>query len=253
MIEEDLCAIGFMFDAEHDREERQVSFRGGIEVTIKTIGDKPGHVQSGQYLWPAAKAAGEYLIDNWGSIGSSWVLELGAGCGLSGIVASKLNGVEAVVWTDYDRGSLQLITENTASNCSCRCFVHFLEWGVPIDAETKAQNKHPDSGFRLIIGSDLIYCKEVIVPLFKTVADTLSRDGVFVLTSSFALDEVSLSLHAHFRAHTDCNSNLICSQHFEAEIERICASLELTREQQIGLNESKGVCKVEHYTRGVSC
>lgn len=191
MIEDDLCAIGFMFDAEHDREERQIQFPGNIEVTLRTIGDKPGHVQSGQYLWPAAKACGEYLIDNWETVGSSIVLELGAGCGLSGIVASKMPNVMSVVWTDYDRGSLQLIAENTVLNCSCQCFVHFLEWGKLIDAETKDDNGYPHDGFELVIGSDLIYCREVIEPLFRTVAETLcKRDGLFILVSSFALEEV---------------------------------------------------------------
>ena len=191
MIEEDLCAIGFMFDAEHHRETRKITFPGDIEVTLKTIGDKPGHVQSGQYLWPAAQAAGNYLIEHWNDIGSDSVLELGAGCGLAGIVASKLKGVERVVWTDYDHGSLQLLEENSQENCTCKSFVHFLEWGKSIDAEVRSDNEYPDGGFRLVVGTDLIYCKEVIEPLFHTVNDVMHKEGVFVLVSSFSLNEVS--------------------------------------------------------------
>jgi predicted nicotinamide N-methyase len=199
MIEEDLCAIGFMFDAEHGREVQNISFPSGIEVALRTIGDKPGHVQSGQYLWPAARAAGIYLINNWEVLKSDSVLELGAGCGLSGIVASKLPGVELVVWTDYDPGSLQLITENTEENCSytCKCRVHFLEWGKPIDAETRRENCYPANGFRLVVGSDLIYCKDVIEPLFRTVAETLHGEGIFVLVSSFQLNEVLLPISVY--------------------------------------------------------
>ena len=29
-----------------------------IKIIINTIGDDPGHVQSGQYIWPASIAAG---------------------------------------------------------------------------------------------------------------------------------------------------------------------------------------------------
>lgn len=193
MIEEDLCAIGFMFDAEHGREVREIHFEPNIDISLRTIGDKPGHVQSGQYLWPAAVAAGNYLISNWNEISSESLLELGAGCGLSGIVASKLEGVKHVVWTDYDHGSLQLIQENIDENCSVLCHVHFLEWGKTIDAAVRSENEYPTDGFKLVVGTDLIYCKEVIEPLFRTVGETLHREGHFVLVSSFALEPVSVS------------------------------------------------------------
>lgn len=195
MIEDDLCAIGFMFDAEHSREVRKIQFASNIELSLRTIGDKPGHVQSGQYLWPAATAAGNYLIESWGEIAAEEVIELGAGCGLAGIVASKLPGVRHVVWTDYDRGSLQLISENVDDNCSFGSYhTHFLEWGKPIGKDIQQENCYPDDGFKLVVGSDLIYCKEVIEPLFRTVAEVLHKDGVFVLVSSFSLEAVSLIL-----------------------------------------------------------
>lgn len=193
MIEDDLCAIGFMFDAEHSREVREISFASNIKVSLRTIGDKPGHVQSGQYLWPAATAAGNYLIENWEEVASDQVLELGAGCGLAGIVAFKLPGVQHVVWTDYDRGSLQLITENVDDNCSFGSYhIHFLEWGKRIGEDVRQENAYPTDGFRLVVGSDLIYCKEVIEPLFRTVAEVLHREGIFVLISSFGLEAVSV-------------------------------------------------------------
>lgn len=199
MIEEDLCAIGFMFDAEHGREVREIHFEPNIDISLRTIGDKPGHVQSGQYLWPAAIAAGNYLIQNWSDIKSTSVLELGAGCGLAGIVASKLDGVENVVWTDYDHGSLQLIQENIDENCSIHSHVHFLEWGKLIDPSVREENEYPEDNFKLVIGTDLIYCKEVIQPLFKTVGDILHKEGQFVLVSSFALDPVGVCLFILFR------------------------------------------------------
>lgn len=194
MDEADLCAIGFMFDAEHSREVRKISFASNIDVSLRTIGDKPGHVQSGQYLWPAAIAAGNYLIENWDKISSDQIIELGAGCGLAGIVASKLPGVQHVVWTDYDHGSLQLISENVDDNCSFGSYhTHFLEWGKPISVDVRQENCYPADGFKLVVGTDLIYCKEVIEPLFRTVAELLHQNGIFVLVSSFSLDAVSAS------------------------------------------------------------
>jgi predicted nicotinamide N-methyase len=191
MEEEDLCSIGFMFDAEHAKETRQIVFSSGLDVALQTIGDKPGHVQSGQYLWPAAAQAGQYLIDNWKEIGASSVIELGAGCGLSGIVAAKQDGVQHVVWTDYDNGSLQLIRANVDLNSIQSGKVHFLEWGKPISSDVKDENMYPTDGFELVIGSDLIYCIQVIEPLFQTVAQVMKNEGLFILVSSFSLDEVS--------------------------------------------------------------
>jgi predicted nicotinamide N-methyase len=57
-----------------------------------------------------------YLIDNWDQIKSRSVLELGAGVGLAGLIASKLPGTKQVVLTDYDHGSLQLLKDNIDLN-----------------------------------------------------------------------------------------------------------------------------------------
>ena len=85
-----------------------ISLHNNINISIRTIGDKPGHVQSGQYLWPASIDASNYIIDNWDLIKTDKVLELGAGCGLTGLVISKLPHVTSVVFTDYDNGTLSL-------------------------------------------------------------------------------------------------------------------------------------------------
>eukprot|EP00596_Hydrurales_sp_CCMP1899_P011206 CAMPEP_0119040774 /NCGR_PEP_ID=MMETSP1177-20130426/10794_1 /TAXON_ID=2985 /ORGANISM="Ochromonas sp, Strain CCMP1899" /LENGTH=138 /DNA_ID=CAMNT_0007006137 /DNA_START=195 /DNA_END=608 /DNA_ORIENTATION=- len=126
-----LGSIGFMFDAQHARHIKTVCF-GDITLLLKLIGEDPGHVQSGQYLWPAAAAMGQYLVDNWVTLQSPSILELGAGVGLAGLVASKLKGTKKVVLTDYDHGSLQLLNENTELNKSgtdtCDITVEFLEW-----------------------------------------------------------------------------------------------------------------------------
>ena len=122
MDEDDYSALGFMFDAQHKRIEKVISFSEhgndllvDFTIALQIIGEDPGHVQSGQYLWPAAKAASLHLMQNWDTIRSTELksretnsrgdrelesevmisaLELGAGCGLSGIIASKLPGMQ---------------------------------------------------------------------------------------------------------------------------------------------------------------
>lgn len=196
MDEEELGSIGFMFDAEHSKEEATINFPNDINITFRMIGDQPGHVQSGQYLWPAASFAGRHLIQHWDSLKATSVIELGSGCGVAGLVVSKLPDVNTVVFTDYDNGSLDLIRGNielnrSSSDCAQNLSVHFLEWGKKISANVKAEHLYPSNGFRLIIGTDLLYCVDVVIPLFSSVNELLDRNGgVFMLTTSFHLDEV---------------------------------------------------------------
>lgn len=133
--DDDVClgAIGFMFDAQHARCTKHLSFGSGIDVEIRLIGEDPGHVQSGQYLWPAAAFTAQYLIDNWDTLQASSIVELGAGVGVAGLVASQLPGCNKVIFTDYDPGALQLLEENISLNAhhnsACQCRVVFLQWG----------------------------------------------------------------------------------------------------------------------------
>lgn len=61
--------------------------------------------KSGHYVWPAAPVLCRFLIKNWASMPHGAVLELGAGCGLGGLVTAALPGTTAVVMTDHDPGA----------------------------------------------------------------------------------------------------------------------------------------------------
>lgn len=88
-----------------------------IEIQLRCIDGEPGHVQSGQYIWPAAEALSRYLCENWDALQSSCVVELGAGCGMAGITAAKLGGEgTSVVFTDHDLGAVRLLEENAELN-----------------------------------------------------------------------------------------------------------------------------------------
>lgn len=198
MEEEDFGAIGFMFDAEHSKETRIVTFLPNITISVKTIGDQPGHVQSGQYLWPASHAAAKYVIKHWNSLQCETIMELGAGCGLTGLVVSKLDGVKSVIFTDYDPGSLDLISDNVKLNSfdsNVGFHVHFLQWGKEVPDSVRSQCSYPAEGFRLILGADLLYCVEVVEPLFASVSRLLCEGGgLFVLVTSFSLEKVTTAI-----------------------------------------------------------
>jgi predicted nicotinamide N-methyase len=207
-------------------------------------------VQSGQYLWPAAAAMGQYLVDNWVTLQSSSILELGAGVGLAGLVASKLKGTKKVVLTDYDHGSLQLLNENTELNKTatdtCDITVEFLEWGKSLNSsssntikedcsissiEDQSNSKtivpsNNDDLFQLILGTDLLYCADIVDPLFKSVKLLMmpSKLSRFILTSSFQTGEL-----------------------IEEKIDIICKNLGFIREEMISLDELRNISRVEYF------
>jgi len=106
-----------------------------------------------------------------------------------------LISVSNVILTDYDPGSLRLLAENIQLNESlktdgCMLSVKPLTWGS-IDGSLQEMLHMVSESPRLIIGSDLIYCKDVISPLLETVKHLLDDSGVFLLACSFDIGEES--------------------------------------------------------------
>lgn len=72
--------------------------------------------------------------------------------------------------------------ENVALNCAhpSACTAALFEWG----ADTRAI--HPTL-IDLVLGADLLYCIEVVLPLLTSVSQLLSLKGRFILCTSFDL------------------------------------------------------------------
>jgi hypothetical protein len=62
--EEDLGALGFMFDAAAPKRWVQHTF-GPVVTEVSCLDDTPGALQSGQFVWPAAPALAAYLVRQW--------------------------------------------------------------------------------------------------------------------------------------------------------------------------------------------
>ena len=227
--EVDESPMAFMFDAEKRKDEQEFVFEssltGSFTISLKLIAGDPGHQQSGQYLWPASAFNARWVLSHPQSpfhVESSerdlTLLELGAGCGLTGLALSHLPCVKSVVLTDYDYGALELLKEN-ATKCQSSMkgtkkefiTVEEMKWGSALSQALRSAvslNNTDDVNDEalegktdrlLILGSDLIYCSSVCLPLFTTVRDILAvaprnkNEGAnaFFLVSSFALkDEI---------------------------------------------------------------
>ena len=128
---DDAC-IGFMFDTARKKGKECFKFHDSegeeFAVDLNLIQGDPGHVQSGQYLWPAAQYAVTFIAEhmqhfnlhNSPSTGSDSsavsIVELGAGCGLTALGVSRLLNRRLVscVLTDRDYGSILLLEQNAS-------------------------------------------------------------------------------------------------------------------------------------------
>ena len=165
----------------HERLERRSSgvckvFQLGPSGHSKTVLQvkifERGGAAIGSIVWPGAKFLCAFLLDNVDLLvkGKSAV-ELGAGCGLLGISYSMLGG--DVVITEQDTGGLlELIDKSVEANkenitsAGGSAVSHCYSWGEKFDSTVL---EFPD----FIIGSDILYSKECVEPLFVSICREL--------------------------------------------------------------------------------
>ena len=86
------------------------------------------------FVWNAAILAADFIIHGHFSVDEESVLELGAGAGLPGIVAS-FHGAKIVVLSDYESPNLlanlqQNVYENIPATLRSKVFVEGHVWGL---------------------------------------------------------------------------------------------------------------------------
>jgi predicted nicotinamide N-methyase len=109
------------------------------------------------------------------------VLELGAGLGICGILAHKLDA-SVVVLTDGDTNTLQALRQNVALNTESNVPSSIIQckqlrWGKHLDEFASSCI----SKYQVIIGSDVVYAQDQLEPLFDTVSNLLDTNGTFLL------------------------------------------------------------------------
>jgi len=132
--------------------------------------------QTGQIVWPSARLLAHFLVRRLGRarLAGEDVLELGAGCGLSGLVASRL-GARSVTLTDNEPEVLDILRLNlrhAAPGVVARA--EDLDWGRDAAHERLAA-ACGRARWSAIIAADVCYWRESIRPLFASVAALLDR------------------------------------------------------------------------------
>lgn len=148
------------------------------------------------------------------------IIELGAGCGLAGLTALQLptfqSRIAALVFTDHDPGTLKRARDNYNNTLQLRkeesnssdnieldkvpVFFEDLTWGDEknlrrLCCKIKENSEIENHSFDIILGSDLIYCEEVVKPLLESVSwlmhasgESCSSRSIMIMTQSFSYD-----------------------------------------------------------------
>lgn len=150
---------------------------GDQTFTLKCLSKEYQHTckATGFVLWESAQMLAPLLATNLDIVAGKTVLELGCGsAGICSMVAAKVS--DLVVATDGDPAVLNLLNENIQSNAqhltSNNLVCERLEWGNSEHVNNiRSLNTR---GFDVIIGTDVMYVADAIIPLFETARSLIS-------------------------------------------------------------------------------
>ncbi|TVU48410.1 hypothetical protein EJB05_08046 [Eragrostis curvula] len=180
-LSEDLCN---MFVTSHNLDEAQtIEIKAkGHDFKIKVLTKEHQHTckLTGLMLWESAQFMCSLLAENPSIVAGKRVLELGCGsAGICSMVAASF--AQFVVATDGDVESLDLLQQNISCNLEPdllnKITVRKLFWGNKDDVVAVRDLSGNDAGFNCIIGTDVTYNPDAILPLFKTARELISDKG----------------------------------------------------------------------------
>ncbi|CAG0921475.1 unnamed protein product [Notodromas monacha] len=160
---------------------RKFVFRNGDGFTAELHVNEIMHPDFGMYTWPCSVILSQYIIHNRRDFSGKRVLELGAGTGLSGLVALKC-GAQAVTFTDRDSVALENVESSAKENCleESSFTVKTLNWGVISPGLLR-----DFEGFDFILGADCFFDQTVFLKLIVTVAYLLVQNPSAVFITSY--------------------------------------------------------------------
>lgn len=147
--------------------------RVGSDDVDRVLGETPETDQTGLQLWAASLVLCHWLLDLRSQLKGRAIIELGAGCGLCGIVASKLCGAGPILMTDLAPQTVDNMRHNVQINSlhSAQVRADVLDW--------RDASKFPPAR-DVVIGADLVYAREAVPHLLRTVQALVARGGCFL-------------------------------------------------------------------------
>lgn len=180
--QEEQASMFQIFQQEEPLE--MVDFTFAHLPTIKVRCQENYTQSTGMAVWLGAEVLTLWLVGkNPDLVKGKRVLEVGAGVGLCGIAVFHLKASK-VVLTDGDLDvltNLRYNVEHNIANNRDESTCHQLIWGKNLQ---EFQETHGQ--FDVIIGADLFYITRSLKPLFTTVNQLLTKQGIFIACNACA-------------------------------------------------------------------
>lgn len=169
--------VGYRLSAKQLRKNKKPN-KNGISVVVEQDPAGACGQHTGGIVWETAYLLANYLLSRKKKLGK--VLEVGAGCGMLGLVLAASGGTKQVVLTETD-SVMKNLMENIERNDStakgatgCQ-----LDWThVERDAEIASIQPH---SFHTIVGTDVIFSPSLVEPLLHTLQYMSRKDTIVYL------------------------------------------------------------------------
>jgi len=163
-----------LFRPAENIEAQNAAVAAILGVDVDVVSEQRGAMAfadnaEGQKLWPASVSFSKMLSAQRTLVEDCDVIELG--CGLGGVgIAAALLGARSVVLTDFQPKSLELAAAAAEANgVGDRVTTRLLDWSKPLDDDL--------GPFDVVLGSDILYSKDVVGDLFDVIAAMLVGSG----------------------------------------------------------------------------
>ncbi|KAL3665326.1 hypothetical protein V7S43_009367 [Phytophthora oleae] len=164
----------FSTDLFVNRDYQSQEFDFGVvqQKLLSSHAASTDHDLTGQVVWPVSIFLAWYLVAHRDEIAGKTVVELGAGAGLSGLVASQFAAQTAL--TDGNDIVLELLEENAEFNAdSSKVQTLPLLWGDRKSVEAfERAFPHPVD---VLIGADVVCWPILVKPILQTIKYLLLR------------------------------------------------------------------------------
>lgn len=157
-------------------KERSFEFGGRTLTIFQNWND----VGVAAVVWDAAIVLGRYLEKIVGQLHGKKVIELGAGTGFAGIVASLLGGNVTITDRKMALNVTRMNVEGNLGKNQDSVAIKELEWG---------QNVYSFSPpFDFVLGADIVYIEETFNDLLKTLQDLCDENSIVLLSCKIRYD-----------------------------------------------------------------
>jgi len=140
-------------------------------ITIQEKAVSLSEGTTGLVTWLAGEHLAKWCLANAQLFSQKRVLELGSGCGLTGLAVMSLNQAKWFTFTDVHDSVLTYIQRNVEINdkleTSC-CDVRYLSWDEP--------SSWGNSSYDIILGADIVFDVAIVPCLVDTLSFFLSDD-----------------------------------------------------------------------------